>query len=31
MNATDLLTLVTTIEALIAAGFIGWAVRVWTR
>jgi hypothetical protein len=31
MNAADLLALVTTIEALIAAGFVGWAVIAWTR
>lgn len=31
MSTTELLALVTVIEALIAACFVGWAVIAWTR
>jgi hypothetical protein len=31
VNAADLLAAVTFVEALIAVGFVGWAVRAWTR
>lgn len=31
MNAADLLTVVTVVEALIAVGFVSWAVMAWNR
>jgi hypothetical protein len=31
VSTPDLLAVVTLVEALIAAGFVGWAVRAWTR
>jgi hypothetical protein len=31
VSAADGLAIVTIVEAQIAAAFVGWAVRVWTR
>lgn len=31
VNTSDLLAVATLVEALIAVGFVGWAVRAWTR